>query len=42
MDPAEIADAVAALLAGDVTGEAYMVRAERGSERFVFPGQRRG
>jgi hypothetical protein len=42
MDPAEIADAVAALLAGDETGEAYMVRAGRGSERFVFPGQRRG
>jgi NAD(P)-dependent dehydrogenase (short-subunit alcohol dehydrogenase family) len=41
MDPVEIADAVATLLAGDETGEAYMVRAGRGSERFVFPGQRR-
>lgn len=41
MDPAEIADAVAMLLAGDETGEAYMVRSGRGSERFVFPGQRR-
>jgi NAD(P)-dependent dehydrogenase (short-subunit alcohol dehydrogenase family) len=42
MEPAEVADAVATLLAGDETGEAYMVRAGSGSERFVFPGQRRG
>jgi NAD(P)-dependent dehydrogenase (short-subunit alcohol dehydrogenase family) len=41
MDPAEIADAVAALLGGTETGEAYMVRAGRGSERFVFPGSAR-
>jgi len=41
MDPSEVADVVAALLGGDETGEAYLVRAERGSERFAFPGQRR-
>lgn len=41
MDPSEVADAVATLLAGDETGSAYMVRAGRGAERFVFPGQRR-
>jgi hypothetical protein len=37
MDPSEIADVVAMLLAGDETAEVYTVMQGRGGERFEFP-----
>jgi NAD(P)-dependent dehydrogenase (short-subunit alcohol dehydrogenase family) len=37
MDPSEIADVVASLLAGTETGRAYTVMQGRGGERFEFP-----
>ena len=38
MDPSEIADVVAMLMAGDETGQIYTVMQGRGGERFEFPG----
>jgi len=40
MDPSEIADVVADLMAGSETGEIYTVMQGRGGERFEFPGIR--